>query len=98
MVSERSNDIICPSDGRRLTIEYAEGDGADEARFRPIGGFSTGMRQRTKLAQALVGDPELILLDEPTAGLDPGQRVSFRELLRDLTAAGGRHWHGVVEV
>src|SRR5262245_2926669 len=45
--------------------------GLDEARFRPVGGFSTGMRQRTKLAQALVADPELVLLDEPTAGLDP---------------------------
>ncbi len=45
--------------------------GLDEARFRPIGGFSTGMRQRTKLAQAIVADPELVLLDEPTAGLDP---------------------------
>ena len=47
--------------------------GLDEARFRPVGGFSTGMRQRTKLAQALVADPELVLLDEPTAGPRPAR-------------------------
>src|SRR3954451_11691193 len=58
--------------------------GLDEARFRTIGSFSTGMRQRTKLAQALVGDPELILLDEPTAGLDPMGREEMLALVSRL--------------
>jgi ABC-2 type transport system ATP-binding protein len=58
--------------------------GLDESRFRPVGGFSTGMRQRTALAQALVADPELVLLDEPTAGLDPLGREEMLELVRRL--------------
>ncbi len=62
--------------------------GLDEARFRAIGGFSTGMRQRAKLAQALVGDPELVLLDEPTAGLDPLGRESMLELVARLGSFG----------
>jgi ABC-2 type transport system ATP-binding protein len=62
--------------------------GLDEARFRPIGGFSTGMRQRCKLAQALVGDPELVLLDEPTAGLDPLGREEMLLLVARLGAFG----------
>jgi len=62
--------------------------GLDEARFRPIGGFSTGMRQRTKLAQALVADPELLLLDEPTAGLDPVGREEMLELVERLAGFG----------
>ncbi len=62
--------------------------GLDEARFRPIGGFSTGMRQRTKLAQALVGDPELVLLDEPTAGLDPTGRDEMLALIARLGTFG----------
>jgi ABC-2 type transport system ATP-binding protein len=62
--------------------------GLDEARFRPIGGFSTGMRQRTKLAQALVGDPQLVLLDEPTAGLDPLGREEMLALVARLGTFG----------
>ncbi len=62
--------------------------GLDEARFRPIGGFSTGMRQRAKLAQALVGDPELVLLDEPTAGLDPTGREEMLALVARLGSFG----------
>ena len=62
--------------------------GLDEARFRPIGGFSTGMRQRTKLAQALVGDPQLVLLDEPTAGLDPLGREEMLQLIARLGSFG----------
>jgi ABC-2 type transport system ATP-binding protein len=62
--------------------------GLDEARFRPIGGFSTGMRQRVKLAQALVGDPELVLLDEPTAGLDPIGREEMLDMVGRLSTFG----------
>jgi ABC-2 type transport system ATP-binding protein len=62
--------------------------GLDEARFRPVGGFSTGMRQRTKLAQALVADPELVLLDEPTAGLDPLGRDEMLALVSRLGTFG----------
>ena len=62
--------------------------GLDEARFRPVGGFSTGMRQRTKLAQALVADPQLVLLDEPTAGLDPVGREEMLDLVARLAGFG----------
>lgn len=62
--------------------------GLDEARFRPIGGFSTGMRQRTKLAQAIVADPKLVLLDEPTAGLDPLGREEMLTLVANLGRFG----------
>ena len=62
--------------------------GLDEARFRPIAGFSTGMRQRAKLAQALVADPRLVLLDEPTAGLDPQGRHEMLDLVRRLGTFG----------
>jgi ABC-2 type transport system ATP-binding protein len=56
----------------------------DQAR-RKMGSLSSGMRQRAGIAWALVGRPNLVLLDEPTVGLDPQQRLRFRELLAGLT-------------
>ena len=58
--------------------------GLGEARYRNLETYSTGMKQRIKLAQALVHDPELLFLDEPTNGMDPKGREEMLELIRDL--------------
>ncbi len=55
-----------------------------EAARRPLGGYSGGMKQRVGIAQALLNDPQLLIVDEPTVGLDPEERVRFRNLLSDL--------------
>ena len=73
---------------RQRASDILELVGLDEARFRPIGEFSTGMRQRAKLAQAIVSDPELVLLDEPTSGLDPAGRDDMLELVARLGSFG----------
>src|SRR5256712_13495094 len=58
--------------------------GLGEARYRNVETYSTGMKQRIKLAQALVHDPDLLFLDEPTNGMDPRGRDEMLELVRDL--------------
>ena len=54
-------------------------------RHRPLGGYSGGMKQRVGIAQALLNDPQLLIVDEPTVGLDPEGRIQFRNLLSDLS-------------
>ncbi|MEE9268981.1 MAG: ABC transporter ATP-binding protein [Candidatus Krumholzibacteria bacterium] len=61
-----------------------------EERYRPVRGYSTGMRQRCKLAMSLVHDPEILILDEPTVGLDPPGRAQLLSLIRDLRDEGRR--------
>ena len=63
--------------------------GLEEKRYQPIDGYSTGMKQRVKLAQALVHDPEILFLDEPTNGLDPRSRDEMLELIAELPARRG---------
>jgi ABC-2 type transport system ATP-binding protein len=67
--------------------------GLDEARYRRVEDYSLGMRQRVKLAQAVVHDPPCLLLDEPTSGLDPAGRDALLNLIREL---GTRHGKSVL--
>ena len=73
-----------PRAARRRIDELLEIVNLGDARKRPLGGFSGGMRQRVGIAQALLNDPQLLIVDEPTGGLDPEERVRFRNLLSEL--------------
>lgn len=77
------------SDAMRRAHETLEYCGLGEARYRNIETYSTGMKQRVKLAQALVHGPKLLFLDEPTNGLDPEGRDDMLSLIRDISHAKG---------
>lgn len=73
--------------GKNLRAQVAETlrlTNLTEVRHKAVGGFSGGMKQRVLLAQALLGDPRVLLLDEPTAGLDPRERLRIRNYIKDL--------------
>ena len=69
---------------RERAAEVLRHVGLAEERYRPMGGYSTGMKQRAKLAQALAHDPRLVLLDEPTNGLDPAARDDMLGLVQRI--------------
>ncbi len=78
-----------PTVAKERAAESLRHVGLHEERYRLIGMYSTGMKQRVKLAQALVGDPRLLLLDEPTNGLDPAGRTAMLELIERIGAEFG---------
>jgi ABC-2 type transport system ATP-binding protein len=78
-----------PSDAMQRAHEVLNYVGLDEARYRRVESYSTGMKQRLKLAAAIVHDPLLLILDEPTNGMDPAGRQEMIELARDLAHGKG---------
>lgn len=77
-----------PNAARQRASDVLTLVGLNEERFRYLGDFSTGMKQRAKLAQAIVHDPKLVFLDEPTAGLDPSGREEMLDLIGRLGSFG----------
>ena len=78
-----------PADAMQRAHEVLNYVGLDEARYRTVESYSTGMKQRLKLAAALVHDPKLLILDEPTNGMDPAGRQEMVDLARDLAHGKG---------
>ena len=84
MLMLRLKGVDAPGGRRKLAEELLERVNLSHAAKRKVGGYSGGMRQRLGLAQAVAGSPRLIIVDEPTAGLDPEERHRFYRLLAEL--------------
>lgn len=80
---------MSPSDARQRAHEVLDYVGLGEVRYRRVETYSTGMKQKLKLAAAIVHDPQLLILDEPTNGMDPAGREEVLALARDLAHAKG---------
>ena len=78
-----------PKEAKKRAHEVLDYAGIDEERYRLVDTYSTGMRQKVKLAQAIVHDPDLLFLDEPTNGLDPEGRDRMLALIKDLGETHG---------
>jgi ABC-2 type transport system ATP-binding protein len=78
-----------PADAMQRAHEVLNYVGLDESRYRRVESYSTGMKQRLKLAAAIVHDPKLLILDEPTNGMDPAGRQEIIELAHDLAHGKG---------
>ena len=85
IASARLHGLPDPQDAARQAIARVE---LEDAQDRPMSGYSKGMRQRAKIAAALVHDPEVLVLDEPFNGTDPRQRLQLMDMLRRMAAEG----------
>jgi ABC-2 type transport system ATP-binding protein len=79
---------LSPRDARRRAVEVLEEFDLGDAADRRVGGYSGGMRRRLDLAASLVGEPEVLFLDEPTTGIDPASRLDIWHLVRGLVDGG----------
>ena len=76
--------VVARGERRKLVEALLRQVNLHDSRSKALAGFSGGMRQRFGIAQALIGDPKLLIVDEPTAGLDPEERVRFHNLLSEI--------------